>query len=208
MLRLIKSFSLTTKLAMLIVGKLTGKIDTRILLGVGFSITAFSLWQMANFTLDLVPKTVVWNGIIQGIGLGLVFVPLSAATFATLSPEMRAEGTAIYSLVRNIGSSIGIALVQTLLVRNTQIAHASLTEHINIANPALHDPAIASVYNLGTSTGMAALNGEITRQASMIAYLDDFWMMMWLTILVLPLLLLIKPPKKNAPVVVDHAAME
>src|SRR5450830_71721 len=174
----------------------------------GFSITAFSLWQMANFTLTLVPSTVVWNGIIQGIGLGLVFVPLSAATFATLSPEMRAEGTAIYSLVRNIGSSIGIALVQTLLVRNTQIAHASLTEHITIANPALQDPGISSVFNLGSSTGMAALNNEITRQASMIAYLDDFWMMMWLTILVLPLLLLIRPPKKNAPVVVDHAAME
>jgi MFS transporter, DHA2 family, multidrug resistance protein len=199
---------LGTMLAMLIVGKLTGKIDTRILLGVGFSITAFSLWQMANFTLDLVPKTVVWSGVIQGIGLGLVFVPLSAATFATLSPQMRAEGTAIYSLVRNIGSSIGIALVQTLLVRNTQIAHASLTQHINIANPALHDPGIAQVFDLGTSTGMAALNGEITRQASMIAYLDDFWLMMWLTILVLPLLLLIKPPKKNVPVVVDHAAME
>lgn len=187
---------LGTMLAMLIVGKLTGKIDTRLLLGVGFSITAFSLWQMANFTLDLVPKTVVWNGIIQGIGLGLVFVPLSAATFATLSPQMRAEGTAIYSLMRNIGSSIGIALVQTLLVRNTQIAHASLTEHVTIANPALHDPGITQVFDLGTSTGMAALNGEITRQASMIAYLDDFWLMMWLTILVLPLLLLIKPPKK------------
>ena len=199
---------LGTMMAMLIVGKLTGKIDTRILLGTGFSITAFSLWQMANFTLDLVPKTVVWNGIIQGIGLGLVFVPLSAATFATLSPQMRAEGTAIYSLVRNIGSSIGIALVQTLLVRNTQIAHASLTEHINIANPALHDPAIASVFDLSSGAGMAALNGEINRQASMIAYLDDFWLMMWLTILVLPLLLLIKPPQKNAPVVVDHAAME
>ena len=98
--------------------------------------------------------------------------------------------------------------MQTLLVRNTQIAHASLTEHITIANPALHDPGIAQVFDLGTSTGMAALNGEITRQASMIAYLDDFWLMMWLTILVLPLLLLIKPPKKNAPVVVDHAAME
>jgi len=199
---------LGTMMAMLVVGKLTGKVDTRVLLGTGFAITAFSLWQMANFTLDLVPKTVVWNGIIQGIGLGLVFVPLSAATFATLSPEMRAEGTAIYSLVRNIGSSIGIALVQTLLVRNTQTAHAALAEHITIANPALHDPGIAQLYDLGTQTGLAALNGEITRQASMIAYLDDFWMMMWLTILVLPLLLLIKPPKKNAPVVVDHAAME
>lgn len=199
---------LGTMMAMMVVGKLTGKIDTRLLLGVGFSVTAFSLWQMSQFTLTLVPSTVVWNGVIQGIGLGLVFVPLSAATFATLSPQMRAEGTAIYSLVRNIGSSIGIALVQTLLVRNTQIAHSSLAEKVTIANPALHDSGIATFFNLDTGGGLAALNAEVTRQASMIAYLDDFWLMMWLTILVLPLLLLIKPPKKNAPVIIDHAAMD
>jgi DHA2 family multidrug resistance protein len=199
---------LGTMVAMMVVGRMTGKVDTRILLGLGFGITAISLWQMSNFTLTLVPSTVVWSGVVQGIGLGLVFVPLSAATFATLSPEMRAQGTAIYSLIRNIGSSIGIALVQTLLVRNTQIAHASLTEKITIANPALHDSGIATVYNLGSQTGAAALNAEITRQASMIAYLDDFYMMLLLTMAVIPLLLLMRPPKKGAAVVVDHAAMD
>ena len=199
---------LGTMVAMLVVGRLTGKIDTRLLLAVGFGATAYSLWQMSNFTLELVPSDVVWSGVIQGIGLGLVFVPLSAATFATLEPTMRAEGTAIYSLMRNIGSSIGIALVQTLLVRNTQIAHASLTEHINISNPALHDGITAQVYNLASATGPAASNAEITRQATMIAYLDDFWLMLILTLAVIPLLLLIRPPKKNAPIVIDHAAME
>jgi DHA2 family multidrug resistance protein len=144
--------------------------------------------------------------VIQGVGLGLVFVPLSAATFATLSPQMRAEGTALYSLVRNIGSSIGIALVQALLVRNTQIAHASLVTHINIANPALRDPS--SIYNLATDAGAALVNGEITRQASMIAYVDDYWLMMLLTMAVIPLLLLIRPPKAAAPVQVDHAALD
>ena len=138
------------------------------------------------------------------VGMGLVFVPLSAATFATLSPQMRAEGTALYSLIRNIGSSIGIALVQTLLVRNTQIAHASLTEHINIANPALGDPATALA-----GTGAAAINAEISRQASMIAYVDDYWLMMILTCAVIPALILIRPPKRSAgPVAVDHAALE
>jgi DHA2 family multidrug resistance protein len=85
---------------------------------------------MTQYTLVLSQSDIVWPGVIQGIGLGLVFVPLSAATFATLSPQMRAEGTALYSLVRNIGSSIGIAMVQALLVRNTQIAHASLTTQV------------------------------------------------------------------------------
>jgi DHA2 family multidrug resistance protein len=187
---------LGTMAAMLVVGKLTGKVDFRLLLGAGFAITAFSLWQMTHYTLVLSTGDIVWPGVIQGVGLGLVFVPLSAATFATLSPQMRAEGTALYSLVRNIGSSIGIALVQTLLVRNTQIAHSSLGAHVNIANPAINDPN--SVYNLGTSAGAALLNNEITRQASMIAYVDDYWLMMLLTAAVIPMLVLIRPPKASA----------
>jgi DHA2 family multidrug resistance protein len=197
-----------TMIAMMVVGKLVGKVDLRVLLATGFSITAFSLWQMTHYNLTITPSNIVWPGVIQGVGLGLVFVPLSSATFATLEPHMRAEGTSIYSLIRNIGSSIGIALVQTLLSRNTQIAHASLTEKITIANGAAHDPATMSAYNFSNLDGLTAINGEITRQASMIAYLDDFWLMFLVTLMVLPLLLLIRAPKKNAPVSIDHAAME
>ena len=198
---------LGTMAAMLIVGRLTGKVDFRLLLGVGFAITAFSLWQMMHYTLVLSKSDIVWPGIVQGVGLGLVFVPLSAATFATLSPQMRAEGTALYSLVRNIGSSIGIALVQALLVRNTQIAHASLVTHVNAANPAVRDPA--SLYDMATQAGPALINNEITRQASMIAYVDDYRLMLLMTMAVIPMLLLIRPPKPSAaPAQVDHAALE
>jgi len=198
---------LGTMLAMLVVGRLTGKVDLRLLLGAGFAITAFSLWQMTGYTLVMSQSDIVWPGIIQGIGLGLVFVPLSAATFATLSPQMRAEGTALYSLIRNIGSSIGIALVQTLLVRNTSTVHAELAAQVHNANPALQDPA--SVYNLATDAGAALINNEITRQASMIAYVDDYWLMMLLTAAVIPMLLLIRPPKRSdAPAAVDHAALD
>ena len=189
---------LGTMIAMMVVGKLVGRVDLRLLLGAGFAITAFSLWQMTHYTLVLSQSDIIWPGVIQGLGLGLVFVPLSAATFATLSPEMRAEGTAIYSLMRNIGSSIGIALVQTLLVRNTQTMHAELTEKITIANP-------EALSSLATPQGAALLNNEITRQASMIAYVDDFWLMLMLTLCVLPLLLLIRPAASHeAPAV--HAA--
>ena len=197
-----------TMLMMLLVGRLTGKIDFRLLLAAGFGLTAFSLRQMSAYTLVLGQSDIVWPGVIQGIGMGLVFVPLSVATFATLTPAMRAEGTAIYSLVRNIGSSIGIALVQTLLVRNTQIAHAALGAHVNYANPALQDAGVASIDNLANGAGMSALNAEITRQASMIAYVDDYWLMMILTIAVIPLLLLVRKPTSEGPVVIDHAALE
>ena len=189
---------LGTMLAMLVVGRLTGKVDFRILLGAGFAITAFSLWQITQYTLVLSQSDIVWPGVIQGIGLGLVFVPLSAATFATLSPQMRAEGTALYSLVRNIGSSIGIALVQALLIRNTQVVHSSLATHIADANQAV----------AASGASLAMIDAEVTRQASMIAYVNDYWLMMLLTLAVIPMLLLIRPPKTATPAPVDHAALD
>ncbi|MEP6885328.1 MAG: MDR family MFS transporter [Gammaproteobacteria bacterium] len=200
---------LGTMVAMLIVGRLIGKIDLRLMLFAGFAISAMALWQMAHYSLQLSPSDIVWPGVIQGIGVGLVFVPLSAATFATLNPEMRAQGTALFSLVRNIGSSIGISLVQTLLVRNTVLAHAELTERITNASPAWQNPAIAKAYDLGTSSGVAFLDGSITQQAAMVAYIDDFWLMLFLTLAVMPLLLLIRPParRKSADVEADINAV-
>jgi DHA2 family multidrug resistance protein len=198
-----------TMVMMLIVGRLIGKVDLRLMLFTGFSITALSLWQMCHYSVELSESDIIWPGVIQGIGMGLVFVPLSAATFATLSPAMRAQGTALFSLVRNIGSSIGISLVQTLLVRNTVIAHASLTERVTYANPAWHNPAIAQAYDLSTPGGIALLDGTITQQAAMIAYIDDFWLMLFLTLAVTPLLLLVRPPEAaKASDLGAHPAMD
>ncbi|MHB8723575.1 MAG: DHA2 family efflux MFS transporter permease subunit [Steroidobacteraceae bacterium] len=198
-----------TMFTMLIVGRLIGRIDLRLMLFTGFTVTALSLWQMAHYSLDLSSGDIIWPGVIQGIGMGLVFVPLSAATFATLSPEMRAQGTALFSLVRNIGSSIGISLVQTMLVRNTVIAHAALTERLTYANPAWHNPAVAKAYDLGTLAGAAFLDSAVTQQAAMMAYIDDFWLMFFLTLAVVPLLLLIRPPGRQAAAAVDaHAVVE
>jgi DHA2 family multidrug resistance protein len=201
---------LGTMLAMLVVGRLVGKIDLRLMLFVGFMLTALALWQMAHYSLDLSEADIVWPGVIQGIGVGLVFVPLSAATFATLSPEMRAQGTGLFSLVRNIGSSLGISLVQTMLVRNTVIAHAALTERVTSSSPAWHNPAIARAYDATTSAGAAFLDGAITQQAAMIAYIDDFWLMLFLTLAVTPLLLFIQRPGPRSAVEIeaDAAVME
>jgi DHA2 family multidrug resistance protein len=186
---------LGTMFAMLITGRLIGKVDLRVILFVGFGICAFSLWQMSQYSLDLSMSDIVWPNVIQGIGTGLLFVPLSVGTFTSLDPAMRAHGTGIFSLMRNIGSSIGISLVQVLLVRNTQIAHASLAERITSANPAWNNPAVASIYDLSSPGGAAALDGAITQQAAMIAYVDDFWLMCIVTVAVMPLIWLIKPTR-------------
>ncbi len=197
-----------TMLAMLVVGRLVGRVDLRLLLGIGFAITAFSLWQMTRYNLMITQREIIWPSIIQGVGLGLIFVPLSAAAFATLAPQLRADGTAIYSLLRNIGSAIGIAVAQALLVRNTQLAHAGLVSNLSAANPTLSNSALAAAFNLSQPTGFMALNDEVTRQAAMIAYVDDFLFMLILTLIVLPLLLLVRPPKRSAPVAADPLSLE
>ena len=137
-----------TMLAMLIAGRIIGRVDLRLtLLYAGDFIHRFcAVAKMTGYSLELSESDIVWPGVIQGFGTGLVFVPLSAATFATLSPEMRAQGTSLYSLVRNIGSSIGISLVQTLLTRNTVIAHASLAERVTRGSSAWNNPAVAAAY--------------------------------------------------------------
>jgi DHA2 family multidrug resistance protein len=197
-----------TMLAMLIAGRIIGKVDLRLTLLVGFLVTAFALWQMTGYSLDLSESDIVWPGVIQGFGTGLVFVPLSAATFATLSPEMRAQGTSLYSLVRNIGSSIGISLVQTLLTRNTVIAHASLAERVTRGSSAWNNPAVAATFDVHNPAGAALLDGAVTQQAAMIGYIDDFWFMLFLTLLVIPLLLLIRPPRRGNIVEDPQAIMD
>ena len=179
-----------TMIAMLIAGRLVGRIELRVMLLAGFLISAFALYQMMGYTIVLSERNIIWPGVVQGFGLGMVFVPLSSVTFSTLDPELRADGTAIYSLSRNIGSSIGISIVQTMVSRNTQIAHASLAEHITTFSPALRMQADPS-----SLMSMAGLDRIVTQQASMIAYVDAFKLMFVATLVVAPLILLLRRPR-------------
>ncbi len=185
-------------ISMFIVGRVVGKIDTRLIIAVGFALTIISLWQMTGFDLQMDYTKVVWSGILQGAGLGLVYVPLATAAFATLSPALRNEGTAMFSLTRNIGSSIGISVVTTLLTRNTQIMHATLGEHVNRYNPLLRAQVSAGAPSLRS---LAGLNATVTEQAAMIAYNNDFKLMMLLALVAMPLVLLLRKGRgdKAAP---------
>ncbi|MFA6022043.1 MAG: DHA2 family efflux MFS transporter permease subunit [Rhodospirillales bacterium] len=186
-----------TMVAMFIVGRLIGRFDARLFILAGLLLIAFSLWQMSRFTLDVGVWTIVQTGLVQGFGLGLVFVPLSTTTFTTLEPRYRTEGTAMFSLMRNIGSSIGISIVVTLLARNTQITHAALAEHVTPFNTLFDWPAISGTWNLHSQAGLAALNAEVTRQAATVAYLNDFTLMMVITLLAVPMLILMRSPHRQ-----------
>jgi MFS transporter, DHA2 family, multidrug resistance protein len=190
------SSGIGTALVMLVVGRLIGKVDLRLMVAGGFALTAVSLWQMSRYSLDLSASDIVWPGLVQGLGMGLLFVPLSTAAFSSLDPSMRAQGAAIFSLVRNIGSSIGISLVQVLLVRGTERSHAVLVERITSDSPAWNNPGIAALFNMSDVHGAAALDAVVTQQAAMIAYINDFWFMCILTLAAMPLVLLIKPTRR------------
>jgi DHA2 family multidrug resistance protein len=181
-----------TMTAMFLVGALSTRVDGRLMVLAGLGLTALSLWQMSGFNLSVSTWTIIYTGIIQGIGLGLVFVPLSTITFSTLAPHYRNEGTAMFSLMRNLGSSIGVSIMVTLLARATQVNHSVLAANLTPFNQALS----SGNWQLDSARSMAALNGEVTRQAAAIAYLDDFRLMMVIILLVIPLLTLLRNPRK------------
>jgi DHA2 family multidrug resistance protein len=199
---------LGTMATMMIAGRIMGRVDLRIILFAGLALTVLPLWQMTRYSLDLSQSDIVWPNVLQGMGIGLVFVPLSAASFATLSPSMRAQATSIFALFRNIGSSIGISIVQTVLVRSEVASHAALTERVTSANPAWNNPAVASAFDTGRTAGAAALDAVITQQSAMIAYINDFRLMMYLTLAMIPLLFLIRAPRRGQSAPKNHAVID
>jgi DHA2 family multidrug resistance protein len=140
----------------------------------------------------------VYTGVIQGLGIGFLFVPLSTIAFSTLAPRFRNEGTAMFSLIRNIGSSIGISLVVTVLSHETQASHEGIASQLSRFNETLDPGRFGGIFDWTTPAGAAALNMEVTRQAQMIAYLNDFRFMLILTVLAAPLILLLRAPRRAA----------
>jgi DHA2 family multidrug resistance protein len=178
--------------AMMMVGRLVGRVDTRVLLATGLGLTAWSFYAMTGWTPDVSQMTIIDVGIIQGIGLGFLFVPLSVVTLSTLPPERRTEGTALFTLTRNIGSSVGISVVSSLLTQNTQVNHANIAQYVTPVNRAFENPMVAQFWNPIAAAGRAALDGVITRQAQIIAYIDDYKLLMFATLAVIPLLIVFK----------------
>ncbi len=194
-----------TMLTMYLAGRLMGHVDTRWLLFWGLALSAGSMWLMTGWTPDVSLETIVCVGFMQGASLGFLFVPLSTIAFATLPASLRADGTGLYNLSRNVGSSVGISIVTVLLAQNTQASHAEIGAHITPFNRLFSTWPISSALDPLTASGRAALDGLINKQASWIAYIDDFKLLMLLALAVMPLLLLIKPVA--APSGGDHGPL-
>ena len=184
-----------TMVSMLAVGRLLKVFEARSLIFVGMMLTAVTLYQMVGFTDMTSGTTIVSVSIVQGLGLGLVFVPLSTAAFATLPAHLRTDGSAILTLVRNIGSSIGIPVVVATLVNSTTVMHAQLAEHITPFNAALQAGDVQAVIDPATDTGRALIDNLLTQQATIIAFSNSFKLLMILSLVSIPFIVIIGSSK-------------
>ena len=180
---------------MLITNRLMGKVDSRALITSGYGIAAFSLYMMTQWSLDMDWHQMAISGYVQGLGLGLVFVPVNMVAFSTLAPHYRTDGTTLMTLFRNLGSSFGISAIVSQLSRNMQVSHQDVGSSVTSFNVPAIDPAstAALLGDYGTAV-LQMLDGEVSRQAAMIAYLDNFKMMGWLVLLIAPLAFVLKKP--------------
>ncbi len=199
-----------TMVAMMLVGRLLGKIDVRVIILAGLLMTAYSLYQMSLFNLNISQGMLTRTGLLQGFGMGFVFVPLSTIAYATLPKNFRNDATAIFSLVRNIGSSIGISIMMTLLARFIQTNHLELGGRLSPmgSSRAMLDVIPQTAINVYSTQGLAYLDGIVNQQAATIAYLNDFRIMMFVVLAAVPLLPLLKVVKRQKGPVDLAAAME
>jgi DHA2 family multidrug resistance protein len=159
-------------------------------------VSALALWQMQHFDLVMGETPILTSGFFQGFGLGVMMVPVTTAAFTSLPAELRAEGSALFAIFRNMGSSVGISLMQALLVHNTQTVHASLAEHYDPSDPVMR-AQLPQIFIPGSAQGPLALDAELGRQASMVAYVDDFKLMFFMCFACMLLLLLIRNPRQE-----------
>jgi DHA2 family multidrug resistance protein len=200
---------LGTMVGMLAVGRLLRIVEARTLIFIGMILTAVTMYQLVYFTNMTPASTIISVTVIQGLGLGLVFVPLSTAAFATLPANLRTDGTAILTLVRNIGSSVGIPVVVATLVNSTSVMHAQLAEYVTPFNAALQVPDVRAVIDPATDTGRALIENMLTQQAQIIAFGNSFKLLMILAVISLPFLLVIgRSSAKRSGTATDSAVME
>lgn len=190
--------ALASAASMFLVGQLITRIDPRYLVLGGIGLSALGTWIMTGYTLDISPGWIAWPGVIQGLGMGMIFVPLSTLAYDTLPRESTAEAAGLFNLVRTIGSSIGISVVATVLTRRTQHHWDVLGGYINPFNPDLLNWLNAHGLSLNDPLAAQRLAGELNRQAGMLAFVDAFWLVTLSFILMAPLVWLLKRPAPDA----------
>jgi len=176
--------------AFIVIGRLKGRINPRLLIAGGMVINGISLWLMSGWSLDVEMSQIVWTGVLQGVGMGAISLPVATVAFSTLTDELRTDGSAFFALMRNMGGAIGVAIVSSRIVELTQIHHANLAQFMTPFR-GLH----MLVPGMSAGASMQVMNFTITRQAGMIAYINGFLLLAILSIAMLPLVLFLRTPR-------------
>ena len=197
-----------TLITMITAGRLAQKVDLRVLVGVGMALMGTSLYMMTGFALEQSAQPVIMSGVVQGLGLGLLFITIQNLAFGTLEPRLRTAAASLLNLSRNIGGAIGISIVTAELTRNIQISHADLASNITSQNTPITLAPLIEQLGLPAQGALAFIDAEINRQAAFIAYLDDFKLMMWVTFAAIPLIFLLRSPTKGQSTSSEHLVMD
>jgi len=192
-----------------VAGALAPRFDPRKLVAMGFVITTFGLWRMSTINPNISFGMAVSWRVFIAFGLPFLFIPINTLCYSGIPQEKYNEVSGLTALMRNLGGSVGISILVATLAENTQIIHSRLVEGLRPDNPLVHSPLFGVPYSLSAPSGVAALNVEVTRQAAMIAYIDDFWLLMVLCLASIPLLLLLRdasPVRTATPLAATAAA--
>lgn len=180
---------------LVLAGKLSGKMDPRWQIALGFASTGYSAWLFSTFTTDVGLWTFVFAAFFNGIGIGLIFVPLTAVSFWTLPQHLRTEASTFTSLFRNYGSGIGVSIVISVLSRSQATSHAYLAERTSPYNEAMQEPHLPPQWDIFTTDGLRLLDAEVTRQAMAIGFLNDFQLIFIGAVISVPMVLLLSRRK-------------
>jgi DHA2 family multidrug resistance protein len=183
-----------TMIAMVIAGRIASRIDSRYIIAFGASLILWSMWEMSKWTPSVTPWSLIDVTFVQGLGMGLVFVPMNLVAFATLSPVFRTDGSAMINLMRNVGSAIGVSVTTTILANGTQAAHSALAENASAFNRALSVGMQGMMWNPKIPMTAQMLNHVVDTNAQVIAYSNDFIFMLIVSIPSLFVVFFMKKP--------------
>ena len=187
---------LASMFSMMLVGKLSGKVNPKMMIAFGIIVSIIGSYLMTGFNLNISGASLMVPLLLQGLGIGFIFAPLSAIAFSTLPRELATEGAGIYSLIRSLGASIGISLVTTYFARNTQASWDHLRGFVQPFNPALMN-YLAPLHLKPDGAGLAVIAQQVNLQAQMSGLIAAFWLITASFVVMVPLLLLLKPGNKS-----------
>ena len=196
--KIVSARSVGTMLAMFMSGRLTDRFSVKYLVLLGLLCVGFTNLWMTYWDADVSTAEVVWVTVINGFGMGVMWVTMTTLAFSTLAAELRVEAASLFALIRALGASLGTSIIVLILIRSSQTNYIELRDHVSPYNDAFRSLGADSIWNLESTRGLVALYHLVLSQAELIAYINAFVFLVFVVFAAVPLVFLLKKPKKAA----------